>query len=204
MRLPLAVASLVVLIVHGVVFRKQFFHEWERHQSAYIEQARSMSKNDRERAELEARAPRIEQIIVTSFGDTHVDRCTTCHIAADDPRFSGHAEPLKTHPYSEALGDVQRNGQWERRHKFSDFGCTVCHDGEGRGLETFYAHGEDEFWPGPLMGYVTQAPWRKDFSPKLKGKEYMEANCAQCHTEEGFGGTPHVNRGRKLFYAMNC
>ena len=52
MRLALAIASLVVLIVHGVVFRNQFFHEWERHQSAYIEQARSMSKNDRERKEL--------------------------------------------------------------------------------------------------------------------------------------------------------
>ena len=204
MRLPLAIASLVVLVVHGVVFRKQFFHEWERHQTAYIEQARSLAKTEHERAELDARSPRIEQIIVTSFGDTHVDRCTTCHLAADDPRFAGHAEPLKTHPYSEAMGDVQRNGQWERRHKFSDFGCTVCHDGQGRGLETFYSHGEDEFWPDPLMGYVTQPNWRKDFAPKLKGKEYMEANCAQCHTEEGFAGTPHVNRGRKLFYAMNC
>jgi sulfur oxidation c-type cytochrome SoxX len=187
-----------------VVFRNQFFHEWERHQTAYIEQARSMSGNEHERAELETRAPRIEQIIVTSFGDTRVDRCTTCHLAADDPRFAGHAEPLKTHPYSEAMGDVQRNGRWERRHKFSDFGCTVCHDGQGRGLDTFYSHGEDEFWPDPLMGYVAQANWRKDFSPKLKGKEYMEANCAQCHTQQDFAGTPHVNRGRKLFYAMNC
>ncbi|HUB83903.1 MAG TPA: c-type cytochrome [Bryobacteraceae bacterium] len=204
MRLALAVASLVVLVVHGVVFRNQFFHEWERHQTAYIEQARSLAKTDRERTDLDARSPRIEQIIVSSFGDTHVDRCTTCHLAADDPRFMNHAEPLKTHPYSAALGDVQRNGQWERRHKFSDFGCTVCHDGEGRGLDTFYAHGQDEFWPDPLTGYVTQANWRKDFSPHLKGNEYMEANCAQCHTEEGFAGTPHVNRGRKLFYAMNC
>jgi sulfur oxidation c-type cytochrome SoxX len=190
--------------VHGVVFRNQFFHEWERHQAAYFEQARSMSKNDRERAELEARAPRIEQVIVTSFGDTRVDRCTTCHMGADDPRFEGHAEPLKTHPFSEAMGDVQRNGRWERRHKFSDFGCTVCHDGQGRGLDTFYSHGEDEFWPEPLLGYVAQPNWRKDFAPKLKGKEYMEANCAQCHTQEDFAGTPHVNRGRKLFYAMNC
>ena len=204
MRLALAIASFVVLIVHGVVFYDQFFHHWERHQTAYFEQARSLSKNEQERAELEARSPRIEQTIVTSFGDTRVDRCTTCHIAADDPRFAGHAQPLKTHPYSAAMGDVQRNGRWERRHKFSDFGCTVCHDGQGRGLETNYSHGEDEFWPEPLSGYVTQANWRKDFAPKLKGKEYMEANCAQCHTDEDFAGTPNVNRGRKLFYAMNC
>jgi mono/diheme cytochrome c family protein len=204
MRLSLAIASFVILIVSGVVFYDQFFYRWERHQTAYFEQARSLSKNPAERAELEARSPRIEQTLVTSFGDTRVDRCTTCHIASDDPRFAGHAQPLKTHPYSAALGDVQRNGHWERRHRFSDFGCTVCHDGQGRGLETKYSHGEDKFWPEPLTGYVTQANWRKDFAPKLKGKEYMEASCAQCHTEENFAGTPNVNRGRKLFYAMNC
>jgi sulfur oxidation c-type cytochrome SoxX len=204
MRLALAIASFVVLTVHGVVFYDQFFHRWERHQTAYFEQARSLSKNEAERAALEARSPRIEQTLVTSFGDTRVDRCTTCHIASDDPRFATYAQPLKSHPYSAAMGDVQRNGRWERRHKFADFGCTVCHDGQGRGLETKYSHGEDEFWPEPLTGYVTQATWRKDFAPKLKGKEYMEASCAQCHTALDFAGTPNVNRGRKLFYAMNC
>jgi sulfur oxidation c-type cytochrome SoxX len=193
MRLALAIASFVVLIVHGLVFYDQFFNRWERHQTAYFEQAK-----------VESRSPEIQQLIVTSFGDTHVDRCTTCHIAYDDPRFASATEPLKTHPFSAAMGDVFRNGRWERRHKFTDFGCTVCHDGQGRGLETKYSHGEDEFWPEPLTGYVTQATWRKDFAPHLKGKEYMEANCAQCHTGEDFAGTPHVNRGRKLFYAMNC
>jgi len=193
MRLALAIASFVVLIVHGVVFYDQFFHKWERHQTAYFEQAK-----------MEGRSPTIQQAIVTSFGDTRVDRCTTCHIAADDPRFVNHEEPLKTHPYSLHLGDVFRKGRWERRHKFSDFGCTVCHGGQGRGLDTFYSHGEDEFWPEPLLGYVIQPNWRKDFAPQLKGKEYMQANCAQCHTDENFAGTPYVNRGRKLFYQMNC
>ena len=46
MRLALAIASFVVLIVHGAVFYDQFFHSWERHQTAYFEQARSLSKND--------------------------------------------------------------------------------------------------------------------------------------------------------------
>ena len=57
MRLALAIASFVVLIVHGVVFYDQFFHRWERHQTAYFEQARSLAKNEQERAELEARSP---------------------------------------------------------------------------------------------------------------------------------------------------
>jgi mono/diheme cytochrome c family protein len=193
MRLALAIASFVVLIVHGAVFYDQFFHKWEQHQTAYFEQAK-----------MDGRSPEIQQILVAKFGDTRVDRCTTCHMAYDDPRFERHELPLKTHTYSAAMGDVQRNGRWERRHKFSDFGCTVCHDGQGRGLETKYSHGEDEYWPEPMLGYVAQPHWPKAVAAKLKGKAFMEANCAQCHTESNFAGTPHVNRGRQLFYSMNC
>ncbi|HMV84383.1 MAG TPA: c-type cytochrome [Blastocatellia bacterium] len=203
MRLALAIASFVILIVHGLVFYNQFFHRWERHQTAYFDQARAMAKTDAERAGLEGRSPRIEQIIVTRFGDNRVDRCTTCHIGNDDPRFKEHAQPLRSHPYLEELGDKQVNGKWERRHKFSDFGCTVCHDGQGRGLDTFDAHGEDHYWPGPLLGYVTQN-WRADFKPKLKDKTLMQANCAQCHTEDNFKSTPLVARGRQLFFEKNC
>lgn len=207
MRLALAIASFVILIVHGLVFYNQFFHKWERHQTAYFDQARAMAATDAERASLEGRSPRIEQIIVTSFrsggGENHVDRCTTCHIGTDDPRFKDHAEPLRSHPYSEALGDKFVNGKWERRHKFSDFGCTICHDGQGRGLDTFDAHGEDHYWPSPMLGFVTQN-WRADFKPKLKDKALMQANCAQCHTEDNFKSTPLVARGRALFFEKNC
>ena len=203
MRLALAIASFVILIVHGLVFYNQFFHKWERHQTAYFDQARAMAKTDAERAALEGRSPRIEQIIVTAFGEKRVDRCTTCHIGNDDPRFKDHAQPLRSHPYSEALGDRMVNGQWDRRHKFSDFGCTVCHDGQGRGLDTFDAHGEDHYWPSPMLGYITQN-WRADFKPKLKNKEFMQANCALCHTEENFKSTPLVTQGRQLFFEKNC
>lgn len=204
MKLALAAASLVVFLVHGWVFVDQFFNKWERYQTAYFDQARSQARNDAEREEMSSRAPRIEQTIVTQFGESKVDRCTTCHLAADDPRFAGMGHPLKSHPFTAALGDVQRGSRWERRHKFNDFGCTVCHDGQGRGLTEHYAHGEDHYWPDPLAGYVVQETWRKDYQPLLKGKEYMEANCAQCHTEENFAGTPHVARGRQLYFEKNC
>ena len=32
----------------------------------------------------------------------------------------------------------------------------------------------------------------------------MEANCAQCHTEETFTGTPTLALGRRLFFEKNC
>jgi mono/diheme cytochrome c family protein len=203
-RIALAIVAVLVLVVHGFVFYKQFFNNWEKHQAAYFEQARSLAKTDAERAAVEGRKPRIEQIIVTQFGDSRVDRCVTCHAAADDPRFEKYGQPLQTHPYSTELGDVQKNGKWERRHKFSDFGCTVCHDGQGRGLESYYAHGEDTFWPDPMLGFMTQADWHAEFKTKLLGKEFMQANCAQCHTEENFSGTPLVARGRQLFFEKAC
>lgn len=203
-RVALAIVALVVLAVHGVVFYKQFFNNWEKHQTAYFEQARSLAKTDAERAALEGRKPHIEQTIVTQFGDSRVDRCLTCHMAADDPRFAKYAAPLQTHPYSAELGDIQKDGSWKRRHKFADFGCTVCHDGQGRGLESFYAHGEDPYWPDPMLGYVTQPNWHAEFRPKLLGKEFMQSNCAQCHTEENFPGTALVARGRQLFFEKAC
>lgn len=204
MRTALAIAALVVLIVHGAVFYQQFQNEWSSQQKAYFDQAQSRAVNAAEKAELGARSPKVEQILVSTFGENRVDRCTTCHIAADDPRFKDHFEPLKSHPFSAAMGDAKKpNGEWERKHKFNDFGCTVCHDGQGRGLDQFHAHGADEFWPDPMLGYVKQANWRKDFT-HLTGNEFLEAACAQCHTEDNFAGTPHLNRGRQLFFKYNC
>jgi len=204
MRLSLAVASIAILVVHGLVFYQQFFHKWENYQTSYFDQARTLAKTDAERDALANRSPKIEQIIVTQFGTERVDRCTTCHIGSDDPRFMNAPHPYKTHPFSEEMGDRQVDGKWERRHKFSDIGCTVCHDGQGRGLQEFYAHGEDHFWTEPMLGYVTQETWKAEYKEKLKGKEYMQANCAQCHTEKDFKATPDVNKGRELFISKNC
>ena len=203
-RVTLAIAALVVFVVHGIVFRDQFFNKWEKHQSAYLEQARSMAKTDAQRQAIDAQNLHIDQILVTGFGEMRVDRCVTCHSGIDDPRFHNHAQPLRAHPYSEELGDRQVNGEWQRRHKFADFGCTVCHGGQGRGLETKYAHGEDEYWPEPMLGYTTQENWDKKVIGKYIGKEFMQANCAQCHTEENFPGTPLVTEGRRLFFEKGC
>lgn len=203
-RVTLAIASLVVLVVHGIVFRDQFFNHWEKHQTAYLEQARSMAQNDAQRQALDAAKPQIQQVIVSGFGESRVDRCATCHAAIDDPRFAKHAEPLTSHPYSVALGDRQVDGVWERRHKFADFGCTVCHGGQGRGLETEYAHGQDEYWPDPMLGYTTQPNWNETFTAKLVGKDYMQANCAQCHTQENFPGTELVAKGRQIYFQKAC
>ncbi|HEY2858457.1 MAG TPA: c-type cytochrome [Terracidiphilus sp.] len=204
MRLALAVVSLVVLAGSGVLVYRETQTSWQDHQKAYFTQVIAQAKTGAERSSLAAQSPKIEQTIVTAFGETRVDRCESCHIASDDPRFENGKEPLKAHPYSAALGDVYKDGHWVRRHKFSQFGCTACHDGQGRGLTVADAHGEDPFWPSPMLGYTTQADWKKENAAHLHGSEYAQANCAQCHTGKDFAGTAFVARGRELFFKEGC
>ena len=102
------------------------------------------------------------------------------------------------------MGDVFHNGRWERRHKFTDFGCTVCHDGQGRGLDAADAHGNDSFWPSPMLGYTIQEGWAKDTAAHLRGADYIQAKCVQCHADKDFAGTPLVKRGRELFFKTGC
>jgi len=204
MRLALAVVSLLVLVLSGTVVYREAQARWQEPQHAYLAQALAQTKTPAEHASLEGKTPKIEQTIVSAFGETRVDRCESCHAAADDPRFASEKEPLKTHPYSTAMGDVYRNGHWERRHKFSEFGCTSCHDGQGRGLTVEDAHGQDEYWPSPMLGYTMQADWKKENATHLHGVEFMQANCAQCHAGKDFAGTAQVLRGRQLFFKEGC
>ena len=44
MRSALAVISVVVLAIHGVVFYDQFFARWQDHQSDYFEQAAKLRR----------------------------------------------------------------------------------------------------------------------------------------------------------------
>ncbi len=175
MRTALAVISVVVLAIHGVVFYNQFFAKWQDHQARYFSEAAAKSESPAVKATLAARTPQIEQVLVRSFGAERVDRCMSCHIAADDPRFAKADQPLRTHPPLPGT------------HRFETFGCTICHDGQGRAVDKAGAHegGEDWIWP-------------------LLPKELIQANCVQCHAEPGWDGAPLVNQGRRLFFERAC
>jgi mono/diheme cytochrome c family protein len=174
MRVALAVISIVVLAIHAVVFRDQLYARWQDHQTAYFEQAEKIADSPAAKAALAARRPQIEQTIVRSFGAERVDRCTTCHMGIDDPRFVGADQPLRTHPKVPG-------------HKFETFGCTICHDGQGRAVEAKSAHEGGEDWPWPMLP-----------------KEAIQANCVQCHGEPDWPHAPLVHQGRRLFFERAC
>lgn len=174
MRAALAVISVVVLAIHGVVLYQQLSAPWQDHQKRYFREAAAKADTEAVKAALAARAPRIEQVIVRSFGHERVDRCTTCHIAMDDPRFESASHPLRTHP---AVAG----------HKLDTFGCTICHDGQGRAVDAEGAHEGGHDWPWPLLP-----------------KELIQANCVQCHAAPGWEHAPLVNLGRRLFFERAC
>ncbi|MDX2000681.1 MAG: c-type cytochrome [Thermoanaerobaculia bacterium] len=174
MRTALAILSVIVLAIHGFLYYDELSARWQEHQDRYFEQAASRSDNPVVKASLASREPAIEQVIVRSFGSPRVDRCTTCHIAVDDPRFAADAQPLKTHPPIPG-------------HKFESFGCTICHQGQGRAVDAEAAHEGGHDWPWPLAE-----------------KELIEANCVQCHTDPDWPHAPRVAAGRKLFFERAC
>ncbi|MBI2212549.1 MAG: c-type cytochrome [Acidobacteria bacterium] len=174
MRYALAIISVLVLALHGIVFYDQFFAKWQDYQDEYYQKAAELTDGADLKKDLQSRKPQIEQTIVRGFGEERVDRCMSCHIAVDDPRFTKADQPLRTHPPVPG-------------HGFATFGCTMCHDGNGRALDQVGAHGTHPHWPWPIL-----PNWA------------IEANCVQCHNEPGWEGAPAVNRGRRLFFERAC
>ncbi len=93
----------------------------------------------------------VVQNVLTELGK--VDRCLTCHSGLDDPRMSGQSQPFTVHP-----------GSYLDSHPPERFGCTICHEGQGRALETDAAHGNVAHWEYPMLE-----------------NDYLFSACAQCH-----------------------
>lgn len=174
-RFALLVVCLVQAAVVTVAILRSTAEDWRRHQLAYFEVAMGRASGPAARAALEKSGLEVRQDMLTGFGDvTRVDRCRTCHAAIDDPRFSEGSHPLRAHPPIPG-------------HSLTEFGCTICHEGNGRALVAADAHGADPFWPEPLM----RAP-------------FIEASCARCHPSPYLAEMPHIRRGRELFSSYAC
>jgi len=114
----------------------------------------------------------IHQYVLTD--PDRVDRCTTCHAAVEDPSYAGLPQPLAYHPNHD-------------RHPFEKFGCTICHQGQGRATTRQAAHGQVEHWDRPLI--------------ELK---YIQSACAKCHLPSDIPDAPQLARGQTVFEDSGC
>ena len=113
-----------------------------------------------------------------------VDRCESCHLGVREPMMieasdmAGRAE-FVSHPSPDLL----------KIHDPEQFGCTSCHNGNGRATRSVVkGHGRHKYWLWPM--------WEK---------ENVEAGCHQCHAREIV--TEHadvLNKGREIFMNRGC
>lgn len=173
----LLVTSVATIALLGVAaLQENRMQEWRRLQRRYA----AALPSDR------AASFRVQlrQIVVPGLG--HADRCVTCHVGMA-PGEAGIA------------GDRVFGKHPVVPHDPADFGCTVCHGGQGRATESDDAHGTVHFWPEPMIpaayAYAGCGSCHMHLAvPNLArleaGRAALErADCLACHRIDGRGGT---------------
>lgn len=160
--------SAVLLISLAIAPAKNHFSDWRHYQNQYVKFLHTRAEG----ATLEKHLERgIQQIWLPEQAVT--DRCTTCHVGLKEPSLeSVSLQPFRKHPVIP--------------HSLTEFGCTVCHRGQGGATSVKEAHNTTDAWEEPILP-----------------AKYLESGCGQCHMEP-LTGTPHLNEGRTLLAREGC
>jgi mono/diheme cytochrome c family protein len=160
--------SAVLLALLAVVPAKDYLREWRGYQKQYLRLVRGRS----DATSLARRfQPGLQQVWLPALGV--VDRCGTCHAALKEATLVGvKTQPFRPHP--------------AMPHNLTEFGCVLCHRGQGAATTVEEAHSSTKSWEDPIL------PAR-----------YLEASCGQCHLER-LTGTPLLNQGRETLAAYGC
>ena len=160
--------SVLLAVVSSIAPTQDLFSQWRHYQRLYVKLIRQ--RPDATRLERRFQSG-IQQIWIP---EQHVvDRCTTCHVGLQEPSLADvRKEPFRPHP--------------PMPHSLTEFGCVVCHHGQGAATTVQEAHYSTKAWEQPIL------PAR-----------YTEASCGQCHMDV-LGGTPRLNQGRLLLARFGC
>jgi mono/diheme cytochrome c family protein len=161
-------ASLLLLGVLAIAPTQDLFNEWRHYQREY----RKLIRGRPDAAALSRRAlSGIQQIWIPERNV--VDRCATCHVALNEPSLADIAkQPFRPHP--------------PMPHSLTEFGCVICHHGQGPATTVEEAHYSTKAWEQPIL------PAR-----------YLESSCGQCHMDV-LEGTPQLTLGRQLLARYGC
>ena len=160
--------SIVLLISLAVAPAKGFFREWHSYQNGYLKLVRTRGDAVTLERHFE---PGIQQIWIPEMGV--VDRCTTCHVALKEASLGDVTEqPYRPHP--------------PMPHSLTQFGCVVCHRGQGPATTVEEAHSSTLAWEQPILP-----------------TKYIESGCGQCHLAP-LESTPRLDEGRQLLAREGC
>lgn len=102
------------------------------------------------------------------------DRCVSCHVTM------GSGEQGVT-------GSDVLVAHKPMPHDPSEFGCTVCHGGQGQATDKHDAHGDVEFWPEPMLP-----------------AKYSYAGCGTCHATLGVPERRQLAQAQLTFERLDC
>ena len=134
LRVAFAVSSVVFLTVLAVSPVKDYLSEWRHYQKGFAKFAESRPDTKTLLADYHMG---INQIWVPQMGV--VDRCTTCHLGITQANLR---DPNVPQPYR-AHSLIP--------HHVEDWGCVVCHRGQGRATEVSEAHETTLAWEQPIL-----------------------------------------------------
>jgi cytochrome c1 len=162
------VVSLVFLFSLAIAPAKNHFSEWRHYQHGYLKMIRNRSDAVTLQRHFDGG---IQQIWLPDLGV--VDRCTSCHVAMKETSLTDvSTQPFRKHPVIP--------------HRLDQFGCTVCHRGQGAATTVEEAHNSTLAWEQPILP-----------------AKYIESSCGECH-RGSLAGTPQLNEGRQLLSRNGC
>jgi mono/diheme cytochrome c family protein len=162
------IVSLGLLLALAIAPAKEHFSQWHSYQRHYLSLIRDRGDAISLRRRFE---PGIHQIWLPELGV--VDRCTTCHLGLKEASLADvNQQPFRKHPVVP--------------HSLENFGCVVCHGGQGQATTVVEAHHSERAGEEPIL------PTR-----------YIESGCGQCH-QNSMAGTPQLNLGRNLLTRYGC
>lgn len=170
-----SLGSLLLLMVAAV--QENFLKEWRRIQV-------------QGRTEEGAISVQLRQIVNPTLRSS--DRCVSCHVSMG-PGEQGVTGAKILIPHRPVVHDP------------AEYGCTVCHGGQGQATEKADAHGDVHFWPEPMLPLrfsyagcgTCHTPLRVPHQDSLAQAQraYDRLDCAACHRIEGRGGAIRPDGG---------
>jgi len=162
------IVSLVFLVSLAIAPAKNFFSEWRHYQNGYLRMIRNRSDANTLQRHFQGG---IQQIWLPDLGV--VDRCTSCHVGVKEATLTDvSAQPFRKHPVIP--------------HNLDQFGCAICHRGQGAATTVAEAHNSTLAWEQPILP-----------------AKYIESSCGQCHRGPLLG-TPVLNQGRSMLSRYGC
>jgi Cytochrome c len=159
--------SLLFLISLAIAPSKDHFSQWRHYQNSYLKMIRGRGDAVTLRRHFQ---DGIQQIWIPELGV--VDRCTSCHVGVKEASLTDVSLPFRRHPVIP--------------HNVDQFGCVMCHRGQGAATTVEEAHMSTLAWEEPMLP-----------------ERYIESSCGQCH-HASLVGTPQLNEGRRLMARYGC